>query len=115
MSHFAPLVAGAPLNLQGDSVVLLQAGSFELHYSWNGTHTVEKGEKVGILVLHIWPPAYLLTPNSTVSPGKHVLYASPGHIPKAAATSTSEDQATSIILIEGDHFPVHVPIKYLSF
>lgn len=72
-------------------------------------------ENVGILVWHIWFPLYLLTPDSDAFPGQHVQHAPPGCIPKVTATLTSEDQATSAILIEEVHLPIQVPTKYLSF
>ena len=55
MSNFAPLSEGVLLNLYWDSVVLLQAGPVERYYTCNGTHTIERKEKRGVLVWHILP------------------------------------------------------------
>lgn len=48
--YFAPLSEGDLLNLHWDPIVLLEVTSTKIHSNWNGTHTIERGEKVGILV-----------------------------------------------------------------
>lgn len=58
-----------------------------MHYDWNGTHTIEGGERVGVLFWNILPPVYLLTPNSAAAPGQHVWYAQPAQVTKAANLS----------------------------
>ena len=47
-------------------------------------HALLKGKKMEVLVWHILPPVYLLMPDSAASPGQHVWYTQPGHVPKAA-------------------------------
>lgn len=74
----------------------------EMYYSWNGTYTTERGGKVGVLVWHIRSPVHLPMPYSAVSSGQHGCCAKPGQVFKAAATLTSKDQTTSIILIDGE-------------
>lgn len=76
-------------------------------------HVIESGEKVGILVCHILTLVHLLLPASAACPGLNVLCAQPGQIPKAVATLTSKDQATSKILTEGEDIPMEVHTKYL--
>lgn len=44
-----------------------------------------------------------------------VQFTQPGQVPKAVAALTSEDQATSVILREGEHLTIQVPAKYLFF
>lgn len=44
-----PLGEEEPLSLHWDLIVLLQTGPVETHDTWNGTHTTERGEKVGRL------------------------------------------------------------------
>ena len=61
---------GELLNL----IVLMQARSVETHYTWNGRHSIERGEKVGVLVWHIPPLLHLLTPDSDATPGQHMWY-----------------------------------------
>ena len=65
---FAPLGERKLCNLLRDPIVLLQAGPAETHYTWNGTHTIERGEKVGVLVWYISPPVRLLMPEIAASP-----------------------------------------------
>ena len=110
-----PLGEEEPLSLHCDPIVLLQAGPVETHYTWNGTHTIEKGEKAWILVWHNLPPVYLLTSNSRASPGQHGWHAQSDQVRTAAATLTAKDQAAGVILIEGKGLPIQVPIKHLSF
>lgn len=50
VSYLVPLGGEELLSLPWDPIVLLQAGPVEMHYTWNGTHTTERGEKVGVLV-----------------------------------------------------------------
>lgn len=83
-----------------------------LYVDW--THTIERKENVGVLVWHSPPPIHLLMPESTTAAGQHVRFTPPEQIPKATATLPSKDQATRIILTEGD-FPIQDPTKYLSF
>ena len=46
-----------------------------MHYTWSGAHTIERGEKVGVLAWGIPPPAHLLIPDRAASPSKvHDLY-----------------------------------------
>lgn len=95
-SYFAPLGEEEPHNLHWDPIVLLQAGLVEIHYTLNGTHTTERGEKVRVLSG---------STASASSPGKHVWYMQLGQIPKAAATLVSKDQAVKS--------PIQVPNKCL--
>ena len=96
MSYFSPLCEGELLNLHWDPVVLLQAGPVEMHYTWNGTYTIESGEEV--LLWHILhsPPVHLLVPDSAPHPGQHEWYAQSGQISKTAVTLTSKDLAISV-------------------
>lgn len=70
MGEFTPLDEEELLNLHSDPIILLQAGPVQTHYTWNGTCTIERGEKVGVLVWHIPPPVHLLTPDSAAFPGQ---------------------------------------------
>ena len=45
-------------------------------------------------------------PDGAAFPGQHVWYTPHGQMPKAAATLTSKDEATSVILKEGDDLHV---------
>lgn len=63
-------------------------------------YTPLKGEKSGSPGLGYLTPSPLLIPNSAAFLGQHVWYTQPGQIPKAAATLTFKDQATSVILRE---------------
>lgn len=47
---FAPLGERELFNLLWDLIVLLQAGPVETHGTWNGTNSIERGEKVGVLI-----------------------------------------------------------------
>lgn len=38
-----------------------------MHHTWNGTHTIDRGEKVGIWVWHSLAPVRLLMPDSVAS------------------------------------------------
>lgn len=66
---FAPLGERELFNLLWDLIVLLQAGPVEKHGTRNGTHRIERGEKVGILIWYISPPVHRLMPESTACPG----------------------------------------------
>lgn len=46
-SYFTPLGEGELLGLHGAPTVLLEAGSVETSYTWNGTRTPETGRKRG--------------------------------------------------------------------
>lgn len=39
-----------------DPVVWLQARPVETRYTWNGTHTIERGEKGGVQFLQVLAP-----------------------------------------------------------
>lgn len=56
---FIPLDEGGLLNLYLNLIVLLQTGPLVMHYTWNGTYTIERGEQVRVLVWHIPPPVHL--------------------------------------------------------
>lgn len=71
VSYFIPLGEGELLHLHWDPIVLLQAELAEMHYTWNGTPTTERGEKVGVLVWYILPPVHFLMPDSADSPSQH--------------------------------------------
>ena len=75
MSYFAPLGEGELLNHHWGPMVLLQAGPVEMHYIWNGTCTVARGQKVGVLVWHIPHPVHLFTPDSAPASSQRVRYA----------------------------------------
>ena len=60
------------------------AGTVETRYARKGTHAIERGETVGVLVWHIPAPVHLLTPVSAPSPSHHDWYPQPGWVPKAA-------------------------------
>lgn len=47
-------------------------------------HVPLKKEKIGVLVCYILSLVPLFPPDSTASPGQHVLCAQPGQAPKAA-------------------------------
>lgn len=66
---FAPLGERELFNLLWDLIVLLQAGPVETHGTRNGTHNIERGEKVGVLIWYISPPAHRLMPESAACPG----------------------------------------------
>ena len=55
--------------------------------AWNGKCTIEKGEKVGIVVWHIPTQVHLLTCDSVAATNQYVLYAPLGQVPKAANLS----------------------------
>lgn len=93
MSYFITLGEGKLLNL---SFVLLKTGPVEAHDTWNGIHFIQRGEKSGSPGLGYTTRSPLLMPDSAASPGQHVWYAQFGQIPKAAATLTFKDQATSV-------------------
>lgn len=46
VNYFSPLGEGELLSLHGVPGVLLQARPVETDYTWNGTGTMERGEKV---------------------------------------------------------------------
>lgn len=71
-------------NIYWDPIVPLQTGPVEMHYTWNGTGTTERGEKVGVLVQHIPPLIHLLMPDSAASPAQHAWYTQPGQVPQTA-------------------------------
>ena len=50
----------------------------------NGTCTIERGEKVGVLLWNIPPPVHLFMPDNAASPEQHVWYAQASQVPKAA-------------------------------
>lgn len=50
-----------------DPIVLLQADPAEMHYAGNGTLTIERREKVEVLVWYILHLAQLLRPDSAAS------------------------------------------------
>lgn len=52
------------------------------------------------------PLVHLLTPDSSVSPSQHVWYKQQSQIPKAVVTLIPNNQATSIIPIEGEDLPI---------
>lgn len=89
MSYFTPLGGGELLCHYWDLVVLLQAKPAEIHQTWSGTLTIERGERVEALVWYIPRPAQLPTPDSAAS-HHHVWYVRPGQIYNAAATLTSK-------------------------
>lgn len=79
---------------------------------WICTHTVERGEKVGVLIWRIFPSIHLLRPENTTSPGQCVWPTQPGHIHKVAAKLTSKNQTTSVIVTEKEDLLIQVPTKY---
>ena len=69
-----------------------------------------------VLVWHFPPPEHLLMSESAATSSQHVMICPrSGQVPKAAATLTSKDQATSVILIKLGDLPIQIPAKYLSF
>ena len=85
------------------------------HYTWNGTCTTERRERMGILFCLILPPVCLLTLDNDASPSQHVWFVQLHQIPKAAATLAYRDQSTSVVLAEEEDLPIKVSTKYLSF
>lgn len=67
MCFFVPLDEGELLSLHWDLIVLLQTGPVEMCYTWNGTHTTERKEKVRVLVWHT-PPLVHLIPDGAAFP-----------------------------------------------
>ena len=58
-------------NYSGSTGRLLWTGPVEMHCTWSGAHTTERGEEVGVLAWGIpMPPACLLIPGSAASPSK---------------------------------------------
>ena len=84
MSELLYTTEGGLLSLHWNPIVVLQTGSVEAHYVWDGTCTTEIGEKVRIFVWHIPPLDHLLMPGSAPSPGQYVWYIQAGQVPKAA-------------------------------
>lgn len=74
MSYFIPMGEWELFNFYWAHTVLLQAGLIKMHYTWNGTCTTERGEKMKVLIWQIPPLAHLLMPDSAASPGHHVRY-----------------------------------------
>lgn len=97
VAYFPSLGVVKLLSLHWDLVALLQTRPVETHYTWN-ERSLKEGTKVVVLLSPV-----------------NMYGMQTGQIPKAAATSTSKDQTTSIILIEGEDFLIQVPSKYLSF
>lgn len=100
---------GELLRLRRDSVILLQAGPVEMHYTSTGTHTIEQGEKMGSCSGISHP--HSVCSYLTVLPPPGNMYVT--H--KQILTLTSKDQTTSVILIQREDLPIQVPVKYLSF
>ena len=70
---------------------------------------------MGFLVWHQVPSlVHLLLPDNAVSLGRHAWNAQSGQIPKAAATLTSQAQATGVVLREEEGLPMSVPTMFLS-
>ena len=67
MSYFAALGEGELLSLHWEPIVLLQTGLVETHYTWNGIHPIEKGEKARVLFPRILPSDHLLRPITSPS------------------------------------------------
>lgn len=84
-----------------------------MHYILIRICTVERGEKVGVIFLHILPPVLLLMPDRAACLDQHVRYVQPAQITKVAATLTAKDQATSITCIEGEDLPIHIFTKFV--
>ena len=114
VSYFSPPEQG---NYSISSEILLSCHKPDLLKCTmpHGTHSTERGWKVGGLVWHITPPVHLFIPDSAASPASKYGVCTTSLIFKATASLISKDQAISIFLIEGEDLPIQVSPKYLSF
>ena len=84
-------------------------------YTWKGTQTIERGETVGVLVWRIPPPVHLVRPDSAASPGRHVWFAQPGQVPKAANPPLLEARWAHSLSHRYDHLAaIFVPFTGLE-